>query len=89
MKRLFGDSSGSVLMEYVVLGVMVVAAVVAIVLLFGAQMRAGFDKMTKALKGEPESAADVVDVEDDKIDAARTKGREVATEKSEFHGDTE
>lgn len=87
--RIAGDNAGAVMMEYVVLGVMVVAAVVAIVLLFGAQMRVGFAKMTNALKGEPESAAAVVDVEKGKIDAARTKGREVATEDSEFRGDNE
>lgn len=60
--RLAGDNAGAVMMEYVVLGVMVVAAVVAIVMLFGQQIRVGFDKMLKALRGEPAAASQVQNV---------------------------
>ena len=60
--RLAGDNAGAVMMEYVVLGVMVVAAVVAIVMLFGQQIRVSFDKMLKALRGEPAAASEVTNV---------------------------
>ena len=60
--RLFGDEKGQGMMEYVVVGVMVVAAAVAIVLLFGQQIRASWDKMIKALKGEATNAAAVQNV---------------------------
>lgn len=60
--RLAGDNAGAVMMEYVVLGVMVVAAVVAIVMLFGQQIRVSFDKMLKSLRGEPAAAATVPNV---------------------------
>lgn len=60
--RLAGDNAGAVMMEYVVLGVMVVAAVVAIVMLFGQQIRVSFDKMLKSLRGEPAAASEVQNV---------------------------
>ena len=60
--RLAGDNAGAVMMEYVVLGVMVVAAAVAIVMLFGQQIRVSWDKMLKALRGEPEAASQVQNV---------------------------
>lgn len=70
--RLAGDNAGAVMMEYVVLGVMVVAAVVAIVMLFGQQIRVGFDKMLKALRGEPQAASNVENVSGE--DEARGTG---------------
>ena len=48
--RLLGDEAGQTIMEYVVLGVMVVAAAVTIVMLFGQQIRASWDKMIKSLR---------------------------------------
>lgn len=51
--RLFGDNAGQTLMEYVVLGVLVVAAAVAIVVLFGEQIRNAFNAMIEAIKGHP------------------------------------
>lgn len=60
--RLAGDNAGAVMMEYVVLGVMVVAAVVAIVMLFGQQIRVSFDKMIKSMRGEPDAASQVQNV---------------------------
>lgn len=60
--RLLGDEAGQTIMEYVVLGVMVVAAAVAIVMLFGQQIRASWDKMIKALRGEPAAASQVENV---------------------------
>lgn len=70
--RLAGDNAGAVMMEYVVLGVMVVAAVVAIVMLFGQQIRVGFDKMLKALRAEPQAASNVENVSGE--DEARGTG---------------
>lgn len=60
--RLLGDEAGQTIMEYVVLGVMVVAAAVAIVMLFGQQIRASWDKMIKSLRGEPAAASQVENV---------------------------
>lgn len=82
--RIAGDNAGQALMEYVVLGVMVVAAVVAIVLLFGQQMRVGFNKMAEALKGSPNEAAEVEDVESTKFTEARNKGHETASEEKSY-----
>ena len=70
--RLAGDNVGAVMMEYVVLGVMVVAAVVAIVMLFGQQIRVSWDKMIKALRGEPAAASQVENVTSE--DEARGTG---------------
>ncbi len=57
--RLFGDNAGQTLMEYVVLGVLVVAAAVAIVVLFGEQIRNAFNAMIEAIKGHPTPQAQV------------------------------
>jgi len=73
--RLAGDNAGAVMMEYVVLGVMVVAAAVAIVMLFGQQIRASFDKMLKSLRGEPGAASQVQNVTDE--DTARGTGKTI------------
>ena len=70
--RLLGDEAGQTIMEYVVLGVMVVAAAVAIVMLFGQQIRASWDKMIKALRGEPAAASQVQNVTEE--DTARGTG---------------
>ena len=75
--RLAGDKAGAVMMEYVVLGVMVVAAVVALVMLFGSQIRASFEKMIDAIKGEPGKAAAVKNVSDEQVSGAKGQGRSV------------
>ena len=53
--RLFGDERGAVMMEYVVLGVLVVAAAVAIVLVFGDQIRDSFHSMILAMQGKKDT----------------------------------
>lgn len=73
--RLLGDEAGQTIMEYVVLGVMVVAAAVAIVMLFGQQIRASWDKMIKSLRGEPDAASQVENVTDE--DTARGIGKTI------------
>lgn len=50
--RLFGDEAGQALMEYVVLGVLVVAAVVALVSLFGENIGYNFRIMMYSLMGD-------------------------------------
>ena len=47
--RLFGDNTGQAMMEYVVLGVLVVAAVVGIVVVFGDTLLGGFKTMITAI----------------------------------------
>lgn len=79
--RLAGDNAGAVMMEYVVLGVMVVAAVVAIVMLFGQQIRVSFDKMLKSLRGEPAAASEVQNVTTE--DTARGTGATITGAEAE------
>lgn len=52
--RLFGDQTGAVMMEYVVIGVLVVAACVAMVMLFGKQIRNQFAVMMDYMRGDTE-----------------------------------
>lgn len=47
--RLLGDQTGAVLMEYVVLGVLLVAAVVGAVVMFGEDIVGAFKVMGKAI----------------------------------------
>lgn len=55
--RLFGDQCGAVMMEYVVLGVLVVAAAVAIVMVFGNDIREKFNVMHGVLADDPDAVA--------------------------------
>lgn len=57
--RLFGDEAGQTMMEYVIIGVMVAAAAVAVVLLFGKEIRVKFNEMIDAIKGTPQSHTSV------------------------------
>ena len=47
--RLLGDQTGAVLMEYVVLGVLLVAAVVGAVMMFGDSIKDAFDTMSTTI----------------------------------------
>lgn len=58
--RVLGDQCGAVMMEYVVLGVLVVAAAVAVTLVFGQQIRDNFQAMIYALQGKQKTAAEHV-----------------------------
>ena len=53
--RLFGDQTGVVMMEYVIIGVLVVAAAVAMVLVFGDQIRDSFHNMILAIQGKKDT----------------------------------
>lgn len=57
MVRFLGEEKGAVLMEYVVLGVLLVAAVVAAVIVFGNRTRDSFGVMTRAEEGDTPGAA--------------------------------
>lgn len=59
--RLSGDECGAVMMEYVVVGVLVVAAAVAIVMVFGKSIRQKFNVMVGTLDGNPEEVATQVE----------------------------
>lgn len=61
--RLFGDECGAVMMEYVVVGVLVVAAAVAIVMVFGKSIRQKFNVMIGTLDGDPNTVATQVEGE--------------------------
>ena len=58
--RLVGEERGAVMMEYVVIGVLVVAAAVAMVQLFGGGIRTQFNAMIEALFGRKEKVSDVI-----------------------------
>ena len=55
--RVAGEEKGAVAMEYVIIGLLVAAAVVAIVMVFGETIGNSFGTMTTALSGKPEEAA--------------------------------
>jgi len=59
LSRLVGDEAGQGMMEYVVIGVLVVAAAVAVVMLFGDQIRTQFAKMTHATGGQHTKASEL------------------------------
>ena len=61
LRRLLGEQTGAVMMEYVVIGVLVVAAAVAMVQLFGGGIRTQFNAMIEALFGRKEKVTDVID----------------------------
>jgi len=54
--RLAGDNAGAVMMEYVVLGVLVVAAVVGLVIAFGGGIKDSFKIMLDAVLGHQNAA---------------------------------
>lgn len=59
--RLLGDQGGAVMMEYVVLGVLVVAAAVAIVMVFGDAIHDQFSYMIDVLTVGPTQAKQNLD----------------------------
>lgn len=56
--RLLGDRIGAVAMEYVVIALLVAAAVVAVVMLFGNTISGMFSDSITAISGNPEKAAE-------------------------------
>ena len=80
--RLFGDQSGQTMMEYVVIGVLIVAAAVAVVLILGKNIRNQGGVMAKAVVGDAEGAkkmaSDNYKKTDDEVKTAIDDGNETA-----------
>ncbi|MBR1608040.1 MAG: hypothetical protein IJ678_00315 [Kiritimatiellae bacterium] len=76
--RLAGEERGMVMMEYVVIGVLVVAAAVAAISLFGKNIRNQFGVMNKAVVGNATGASEMAqqnyDANDGAVDAAMQTG---------------
>jgi Flp pilus assembly pilin Flp len=66
--RLVGEERGAVMMEYVVIGVLVVAAAVAMVQLFGGGIRTQFKAMLDALFGRKSNVTETIDAGRGKVD---------------------
>jgi len=85
LTRLLGEQTGAVMMEYVVLGVLVVAAVVAIVIFFGDTIRNQFGVMTKATAGDHAGAETMVTTaageRDGRIEKASSSGKTMTNQK--------
>jgi len=81
MKRLLGDTAGGVLMEYVVLGLLVVSAVVVFVMAFSGALGSGFQSMINTLLGRAPEARKSVDdgrtTADTEIEAAKAHQKHI------------
>lgn len=56
LRRLFGETAGGVMMEYVVLGLLVVAAVAVVVIAFGGTISGVFQTMIDSMTGRNQKA---------------------------------
>lgn len=72
--RLLGDNTGAVMMEYVVLALLICAAVVGVVMIFGDQIAGMFKTASQAAAGDTGGAADTRKTERDTIHGAGEKG---------------
>lgn len=79
--RLIGDEAGAVMMEYVVLGVLVVAGVVAAAILFGDTIRDNFLIMVYTIQGDLAKA--------DEIKNKRKEGTDGGVEDAKGHSNTQ
>lgn len=70
--RLAGDNAGAVMMEYVVLGVLVVAAVVGLVVAFGDTIGSAFKTMSTAIFNPGDAPASVEEGRNDRDTAVST-----------------
>lgn len=77
--RLFGDNAGGVMMEYVVLGVLVVAAVVALVAVFGRDIGRGITTMSRAIF-HPDTAGNEFTTTKNDSDTDQNAGKEQHTQ---------
>lgn len=62
--RLFGDQTGQAMMEYVVIGVLIVAAAVAMVVVFGENIQKSFQYMVNAIRGKHSTNATLIPADD-------------------------
>ena len=70
--RLFGNEAGGVMMEYVILAVLIAAAVVVAVMFFGKNIKSGFNAMSQTVAGESTRAGEVVQQMKTDADTAET-----------------
>ena len=79
--RLLGDQTGAVMMEYIVLAVLLVAATVGIVVVFGRNMRAQWYTAMMAMIGKTDkaktNATDVQGAARAEANAANTEGNSI------------
>jgi len=65
LKRVMGEMAGGVLMEYVVLGLLVVAAVAAAVIMFGKSIKGGLDTMSDSIVNPKDAEKTLTDARKD------------------------
>jgi len=58
--RICGDEAGGVMMEYVILAVLIAAAVVVAVMYFGKNIKGGFNAMSQTVAGKSQTAKQTV-----------------------------
>ena len=71
--RLFGDEAGGVMREYVILAVLIAAAVVVAVMFFGKNIKQGFNAMSQTVAGESGKASTAVQSMKTDADSAETE----------------
>ncbi len=59
LRRLLGEENGAVMMEYIVIGLLIAAACVVAVAMFGHQITGMFASLAHSVAGNPDQAANV------------------------------
>ena len=59
LRRLLGEENGAVMMEYIVVGLLIAAACVVAVAMFGHQITGMFASLAHSVAGNPDQAANV------------------------------
>ena len=78
LRRLFGEEKGAVMMEYVIVAVLIAAACVVAVAMFGKTIVGMFDVAAKGASGDHSGAKT-------SLDQTQQKQSEDASKASEFH----
>ena len=78
LRRLFGEEKGAVMMEYVIVAVLIAAACVVAVAMFGKTIVGMFDVAAKGASGDHSGAKT-------SLDQTQQKQTEDASKASEFH----
>ena len=78
LRRLFGEEKGAVMMEYVIVAVLIAAACVVAVAMFGKTIVGMFDVAGKGASGDHSGAKTA-------LDQTQQKQSEDASKASEFH----
>ncbi len=85
--RLLGDEAGQAIMEYVVIGVLVVAAAVAAAIFFGDTIRDNFLIMVYTIQGDIEKAEAIKNERKGKSPGAEEKARGSSNTLNDGHMD--